>query len=61
LIIAGLLTGQERPLVQRFRGYGLVLEARAGDKDWPSLLLRKPVGGLGRFQAFPSSPSENAR
>ncbi len=61
LIIAGLLSGQERPLVQRFRSYGLILEARAGDKDWPSLLLRKPAGGLGRFQAFPSYPSENAR
>jgi ribosomal protein L11 methyltransferase len=63
LILAGLLAGQERPLLQRFAGYGLVLEARAGDKDWPSLLLRKPANTAlsRRFQAFPSSPSENAR
>lgn len=61
LILAGLLSGQERPLLQRFRSYGLVLEARAGDKDWPSLLLRRPAGGSRRFQAFPSSPSGNAR
>lgn len=63
LILAGLLAVQERPLLQRFAGYGLVLEARAGDKDWPSLLLRKPsqTNRSRRFQAFPSSPSENAR
>jgi ribosomal protein L11 methyltransferase len=61
LILAGLLAGQERPLLQRFRTYGLVLEAKAGDDEWPSLLLRKPAGGIRRFQAFPSSPSENAR
>ena len=63
LIVAGLLSGQERPLLQRFASYGLVFEARAGDKDWPSLLLRKPTGTVTarRFHAFPSSPSENAR
>ena len=61
LILAGLLSGQEQALLHRFRGYGLILEARAGDADWPSLLLRKPCGTSGRFQAFPSSPSGNAR
>jgi ribosomal protein L11 methyltransferase len=61
LILAGLLSGQEKPLLQRLRDYGLVLEARAGDHDWPSLLLRKPDGGARRFQAFHSSPSGNAR
>lgn len=61
LIVAGLLAGQEQALLQRYRSYGLIVEARAGDADWPSLLLRKPVDAGRRFQAFPSSLSENAR
>lgn len=61
LILAGLLAGQEQALLQRFRSCGLILEARAGDADWPSLLLRKPVDAGRRFHAFPSSPSEYAR
>lgn len=63
LILAGLLAGQEKPLLQRLAACGLVLEARAGDKDWPSLLLRKPAPAshARRFQTFPSSPSENVR
>ncbi|HKK29601.1 MAG TPA: 50S ribosomal protein L11 methyltransferase [Alphaproteobacteria bacterium] len=42
LIMAGLLGGQERPLLQRFRQLGLILEHRSHDPEWPCLVLRKP-------------------
>lgn len=44
LILAGLLTGQDWPLLQSYRRLGLVLEARSHDSEWPCLLLRKPDG-----------------
>ena len=43
LILAGLLKGQDGPLLQCFRRHGLVLEARSRDPEWPCLLLRKPL------------------
>jgi ribosomal protein L11 methyltransferase len=44
LVAAGLLDGQDRPLLQRYRALGLVLEARTRERDWPCLVLRKPAG-----------------
>ncbi len=43
LVLAGLLSGQDRPLMQSFRRYGLILEARSRDPEWPCLVLRKPA------------------
>lgn len=42
LILAGLLKGQDGPLLLCFRQHGLVLEARSRDPEWPCLVLRKP-------------------
>ena len=44
LILAGLLSGQDWPLLQAYRRLGLVLEARSRDPEWPCLMLRKPDG-----------------
>ncbi len=46
LIVAGLLSGQERPLLQRYRQLGLILASRNQDAEWPCLVLRKPVRPL---------------
>jgi ribosomal protein L11 methyltransferase len=46
LILAGLLSGQDRPLLQAYRRLGLVLEARSRDPEWPCLMLRKPFGRM---------------
>ena len=47
LILAGLLEGQERPVLQAYRRLGLVLEARSREQEWPCLVLRRPANSLG--------------
>ena len=43
VVLSGLLTDQERPVLNFYEGRGLVCERRANIAGWVTLTLRKPV------------------